>query len=241
MFTAYIDASGTEHDQPVLAVAGFIALTEEWLAFEGVWRERLLRDGFERFHMSEINRTFRGNSMARRRLLEDLALIIEGHVTRKVGCCVVNEGLRQIPIVDKKRWHMNAYSLGGRSCAAQIRLWAEGWGARSLPRMVFEEGDTGHGELIKILSRDGFSAPNFEPKKDRERNGSFVKGTVPLQASDLFAYSVFEPSRRIEESGHIKELPWLLDAFRKVPGEAWHIGLKDMEHLRKSLEEPELL
>jgi len=241
MFEAYLDASGTEHDQPVLAVAGFIGLAEEWLAFERIWRKRLSKDGFECFHMREINRTFKGRGAARRGLLLDLAAIIEGHVTRKVGCCVVNEGIRQMPAVDKKRWHVNAYSLGGRSCAAQIRLWAETKGARSLPRFVFEEGDAGRGELIKILKRDGFQSPTFDPKKDREKNGCVVRGCVPLQASDLFAYAVFEPARKIEAAGDLEELPWLLDAFRKIPGVVRHLGVKDMVHLRSRLEEPELL
>jgi len=106
---------------------------------------------------------------------------------------------------------------------------------------MFEEGDAGHGELTNILTRDGFQAPNFESKKDKEKNGVVVEGAIPLQASDLFAYAVFEPARKIEEEGHIKELPWLLDAFRKIPGEVRHIGVEDMEALRKRLEEPELL
>ncbi len=240
MFAAYLDASGTEHDQPVLAVAGFLALAEEWLAFELVWRERLSRDGLAYFHMREINREYKGDSAGRRRLLEDLARIIGEHVTMKVGCCVVNEGLNQIPDTDRKRWYLNAYSLTGRSCAAQIRIWANGWSARFLPLIVFEEGDTGSGELTKILQRDGFGAPSFVSKTDRKANGASSRGATPLEAADLFAYAVFESCRKIEQESDIQELPWLLDVFRKIPGVVRHIGAKDLDDLLKRLEMPEL-
>ena len=131
-FIAYLDASGTDHDQPVLAVAGFVALAEQWVEFEPPWKRRLEKDGLEFFHMSEVNRKFKGRSDERKQLLQDLAQIVEFHVGVKVGCCVVNEGVAQIPESDRRRWHMNAYSLAGRSCAAQIRLWGKSWGAPPL-------------------------------------------------------------------------------------------------------------
>ncbi len=228
-FVAYLDASGTDHDQPVLVVAGFVALSEQWTEFEVAWNERLRRDGLERFHMKEINGTLKARSVRGRKLLQDLASIIESHVTRKFGCCVVNKALAGIPRSETTAWHINAYSLAGRSCAAQIRAWTKSWGARSVPTIVFETGDRGRDQLVKIFKRDDFETPNFEGKN-----------TVPLQAADLFAYSVFEPTRKIEVSGRLSELPWLHDSFRKVPGEARYIGIEEMEDLRQRLNEPKL-
>jgi hypothetical protein len=51
MFTAYFDGSGSPDDTQVLAVAGFIASTEQWVEFERNWEEVLSRFDAPPLHM----------------------------------------------------------------------------------------------------------------------------------------------------------------------------------------------
>ena len=98
-FTAYFDASGSQDDQPVLAVGGFLACTEAWLEFEQEWEARLTRDGLDYFRTSEFN-SYRGQFKTgwrkdegrRVQLITDLVQIIHG-LGRKFGCVVVNKSL----------------------------------------------------------------------------------------------------------------------------------------------------
>ena len=77
------------------------------------------------------------------------------------------------------------------------------------------------------------------------RHGSVVRVTVrriPLQAADLLAYELFDPTRKIAQDGYIKRIKKTFDALDDgTPGD---LGLTKPEHLkvmRVSLERDEPL
>jgi hypothetical protein len=65
----------------------------------------------------------------------------------------------------RRDFYLTAYTLAGRASAGDVRQWsiAEGMLDTSFA-FVFEDGDTGRGELKKRLEEDGFPV-NFLPKK----------------------------------------------------------------------------
>jgi hypothetical protein len=199
-FICYFDASGTQHDQLALAVAGFMSTAEGWLEFEGEWKARLLQSGLTHFHRKEIDlRKYPG-------LLEDLATITRGHAMRKFGMVVrVSELHRQVPQEEYNQWNLDAYSYAARACAAHVRLWAQKSHLRRVPELVFATGDTGRKQLEIRLRKDGFTAVRFQPAKDEidRKTGTVTPAAVPLQAADLLAYELFDPIRKMEKLGMV--------------------------------------
>jgi hypothetical protein len=232
-FTVYFDASGTEHDQPCLAVAGYLAPAAAWVEFEEPWVRRLKRDGLKYFHAAEIERqiTDRGRLRA---LYEDLIEIIRGHASRQFGCCIVNSSLLEFSQAEREEWNLTAYSVAGQACVHQVRAWCRRERFPSLPEFIFECGDTGKGTLIAVLDEDGgFPTPTFKPKKDTMKGGFLIKGAVPLQAADMLAFELFDPVRKIELDGHLLRIRPSYEALYKIPGTPKGIALKTMQDLRR--------
>ena len=232
-FTAYFDASGTEHDQPCLAVAGYVALAEQWVAFEQQWNARLKADGLELFHAVSVRAELGDDKPRINRLYQDLVQIIADNVLRQFGCVIVNRSLTKWSKQDRDQWNMTAYSVAGRSCAGQMRAWCKWNSMPSLPEMIFECGDTGKGSFIKLLERDGFPSPIFKPKKDIVKKGLLVRAAIPLQAADLLAYECFHPIREMEKTGTLSEKRFAYDGLEQIRGSPKVIYPKNMEDLQK--------
>ena len=68
-----------------------------------------------------------------------------------------------------------------------------------MPEFIFETGDTGRGKLIDMCRDQKYPEPLFKPKRDTidAKTGRLVKGVVPLQAADLYAYDLFYRARDI--------------------------------------------
>lgn len=232
-FTAYFDASGTEHDQPCLAVAGYVALAEQWIEFEKQWLARLQVEGLDCFHSTEVRSRWKYDQPHLDRLYRDLIAIISDNVIRQFGCVMVNRSLKKWSREDRDKWNMTAYSMAGRTCAGQLRSWCRWNSVPILPEMLFECGDTGKGSLIKLLEGDGFPSPTFKPKKDTVKKGLLVKAAVPLQAADLLAYECFYPVREKERTGSFGNRWFAYDALANIRGWPKLIFPNNMEDLQK--------
>ncbi len=57
MFTAYFDASGDNSSRYVVAVCGFVASADAWIAWESEWLERLRISHLDALHMSELEKS----------------------------------------------------------------------------------------------------------------------------------------------------------------------------------------
>jgi hypothetical protein len=241
MFTAYFDASGSFHDQPVLAVAGFVASADGWIDWESAWLKRLKEDGLEYFHRNELSAW---HPNRRKTLIDDLSAIILDHVSCKTGIAVVNEGLHtHLTDAERKQWRINAYSLAGRIAAKEMRAWSSSWGGR-MPEMVFERGDDGSNDLKALMEGDGYASPIFKPKKTsiNRKSGISEEGAIPLKAEDLLAYEVYSRGQTVEVDVHIKRAFMRLpDSLDRVSGACGVVGDNQLEFLRQGLDQRDSL
>jgi len=218
---AYFDCSGHEDDQEFVVVAGFLSSDDEWDRFETLWVDRLKADGVEYFHAVEFahsTKQFDGwrNQEARRRALGcDLMGIIKRHVFRKFGCVVINNTLTENMCEEVKTEHfVNAYSLAGRACVTYLWQWLRQNQWKTVPALIFEDGDKGQDRLRKGMKQDAFPDPNFKPKRDRtKKDGLIEKGMVPLQAADWLAYESFVAMKKENLDR------WARQEFESTPGE----------------------
>jgi len=211
--TLYLDAAGGK-DHGFIVVAGYLSTFEKWVSFATKWNLHLAAYDIPYFHMKEFSQStgaFAGwnhQEDRRRSFLSKAAGIIEKHVERSFGCIVEFDTFERV----NKRYGLNdiagvPYSLAGINCVAKA-------GNALLGRnvaYVFEDGDKGKGELMRIMGQEGYPSPCFGPSRDIQKNGRVVKGIVQLQAADFAAYE-------------------LRKVFKDDPTEAW-----PLEKYRKSL------
>jgi hypothetical protein len=80
------------------------------------------------------------------------------------------------------------------------------------------------------VEESGFAHPIFKPKNDRlDKHGMVVKAAVPLQASDLLAYELFDPVRKIAKDGYIRRIKRTFQELDKIPGP---VGIFMEDHIK---------
>ncbi len=230
---AYFDAAGHEADQKFVVVAGFVATPAMWTDFDRDWKARLAKDDVEFFHAVEFAQStgqfkgWRDEKEKRQALSNDLMEILKRNVSRKFVCAVSVESLRADMSEDiKAAFLINAYSLAGRTCAARLRQWQDREQWKTVPELIFEEGDIGKGMLRDSLVRDGFGEPLFRPKKDTPTaDGLIIPGLTPLQAADWLAYEFFLSVRDQRMNR------WPLNEFLNTHGPMGVYLAKDIQRL----------
>ena len=226
-FTCYFDASGSETDQPCLAVAGFVALADQWLQFESEWNATLSRFHLPYFRVSEINQDprFKNDPALLKALYIDLIQIIKDNVLRQFGCGIFSTTMKLMTDKEREEWKISMYGIAGRACAGQVRIWCTQETIPILPELIFEHGDFGSDSLRLLLVQDGFQEPLFRRKKDFIRADGFLeRGVIPLQAADLLAFECFDPIRKIANDGHLKRLRPSGIALEEIRGEPTYIS-----------------
>ncbi len=169
MLKGAFDAGGSEYDQPVLMVAGFVSSAKDWDEFSALWSKRLGEDHLTHFHAvdfahsrEEFAHGWKENEPRRQKLLADLMELIRSHAYQKFGSIVVNESFQEhVSEEIKRRFVANAYVLAGWGCAADMSLWAKREKITKPFRLVFEDGDIGKGKLVERLLHDGYTAPTL--------------------------------------------------------------------------------
>jgi hypothetical protein len=146
---AAFDAAGKE-DSDCVVVAGFISSNRDWNSFNAPWLDRLKKDGLDYFHMvdfAQSRKQFasgRKDDEERRRLLYgDLLDIIKSHVYRQFASVIEIGTFDTLSNENKKEYSLNAYTLAGRSCAADVRKWQVQERFQPPTGYAFEDGDDG--------------------------------------------------------------------------------------------------
>jgi hypothetical protein len=239
VFTTAFDASGHEEDQLCLVVAGFVSSDKDWAAFDGEWTARLARDGIQYFRMAEFSHSvgqfdsWKGQEERRQNLLRDLLEIISRNVYRKFGNAVVNSTFKgRLGHDVKEKFLLNAYSLAGRTCVADVSEWAKQERIKSPIQHIFEDGDKGKGKLVERMTRDGYPTPDFRRKrKSATSDGITIPAFTPLQAADFFAYELFQVIRKIEGGLPLERFRWPFQQFMAIAGETGIYTVEDLERM----------
>jgi Protein of unknown function (DUF3800) len=209
----YCDAGGGA-DHGFTVVAGYLSTFERWGSFTPKWNDLLARFDVPYFHMkkfSQFKEPFHTEAWkdenTRAQFLSGAASIIANHVEKSFATYVefatfnkVNKDYRLDDAVGVP------YSLAGRTCVAKASLHR---GSTTDATYVFDDGDEGRGELMRVMERDGYPSPIFRPSRDCEKKGRLVSGVIPLQAADFAAYEL----RKVYKDDPLES--WPLERYRK--------------------------
>ncbi len=214
---AYLDASGTAVDTPVLAVAGFVATEEQWDEFERAWAAALADEGVGEVHMKHLVH-WRGefehwdrDEDRRARFVERLTGIMKAHTVRSFGASLAVEDFKAVN---------GAFQLsekfGGPYAATAIMAFGSllGWRDRERPgevvdRFVVERGDAGQGEMYEVLRRIGRTHPS-DPLRPvppvtslakRWTEDGVTRYRFQFQACDFLAWEMAKAHRTALEAG----------------------------------------
>jgi hypothetical protein len=168
MFSAYFDASGTS-DTRVVTVAGFVSRLSKWERFEPAWR-LILQSANPRvtmFHMTDFVTSANGweewksgKSTERAKLIEDLVVCIRKHTNKGFANSIQTAHYRianaEYRIAEELG---NAYAVASMGCLGGLKKWAakNGIDYRKV-LVIFEDGDTGQGEMIAKVRSEGYNA-----------------------------------------------------------------------------------
>jgi len=229
MLTAVFDASGTDHDQEWLVVAGYLSSAREWSQFSRDWLATLYPE--TAFHAAEY-RYRMGSAYESSPLVQGLVGLAQS-LRYKCISIVRISNFSALSEESKERYRLNAYALAARSCMGNLGEWC--WW-RGIPsheiKWVFERGDLGWERLQELLKREGRPLPIFKSKRDRfsKKDGSLLeKAFVPLQAADLLAHEAFRANKYgIEHSPILSDL-------EVVPGRISRWAPEDIAQLDRYL------
>jgi hypothetical protein len=180
-------------------------------------------------NVRQFSKGWKNNEPRRRKLLSDLMEIIWRYAYRRFGCVIENKLLvEKLPKDQRGAYYLDAYSLAGRDCAAQVSKWCKTEKITGPVQFVFEDGDLGKGNLIKRFEADLYPSPAFKYKKDTKTQVELVPAFTPLQAADFLAYEVFVGCKDMDER---KRKPrWGVEEFLKMPG---NLGIYEPENLEE--------
>jgi hypothetical protein len=237
MFSAAFDASGTEHDQEALVVAGFIAPAAVWIDFGKAWRARLAEEGLSDFHMADFMKGYgvysewKNDKARRAALLSDLIGIVQSHASRQFGCAVVIGELHSLTTKSNRdRFLMHAYCLAAIMSITQVQRWCHRERIVSPPEFIFEKGDDKQHEFRLRMQADSEVGPVFRWKKDTmDKRGQLVLGYTPLQAADMLAYECFQATTRYA-SRRPPQPTWMSKQFDRMAGD---VSIWECENLQK--------
>jgi hypothetical protein len=191
MLTGYFDESGTHDDALVTSVAGIIATTEGWMAFDQAWTKVLAHWGLSYFHMKECAHCtgdfeqFRDNEAGRKQLLGLLAIVICQHCEYGCGASVICSDHRQYARDERMG---SPYSTACFGCIVLADQWMTATEQSGPLDLVLENGCKYSSDLLRQLEHHErplgtlrqFGTITLGPKKDSPR----------LQAADFLAYEL---------------------------------------------------
>lgn len=182
--TSYFGASGgAEH--PIVIVAGYLSTVGRWERFDTDWRKVLNRREFNvpYFHMKEFAhsttafRDWKGDERRRRRFINALISVIIRHCKAGFACAIESEVWdRMNTTYPLTELFGCAYALAGRDCVNKTHHWAENIHhyQRNEVRCVFEDGDKGKTDLLRVIGEAHKPLPIFESGDRPPRHSSIT-------------------------------------------------------------------
>ena len=234
--TCYFDAS---YDQPrtVTVVSGWIGGVHAWERFDTDWKILLAKHELPYFHMREFAHSrgafehgWKGEENKRALFLSRAVDIIGTCALQGVACIVDHVAFEKVSKAFPKLVAIagNPYSLAGRDCVAHANTYLKKDQRGLSVSYVFEAGDEGKGELMRLMERDQLPTPIFAPSADTA-NGDI--GLTPLQAADFAAYEVLKNYRSGDEDLPFYKYRRSLIELAKIPGWWGRYSEKDLVDL----------
>jgi hypothetical protein len=238
ILTAYFDDSGTHAGSEAVAVAGYIATTEAWSAFEAEWRRALDDYGLTHFHMADYSNRAKAYAywQETQRLIRfnRLVDIINSHDMGIFGTVIATEPFNRIFSAKAKRHCGGAYGLAAvmnfMEVSKKVSAVNEEHGWDAWVAYVYESGTVGAGQVLKV-----FQANKNNPKQEQEWRLLSLRFEdkrkfVPLQAADILAYELY---RHLPRQLGVDPRPPRMEIMRRlaIPTHKW--GTVDDNELAK--------
>lgn len=218
--TAYFDASYADDQKTITVVSGWVATIEQWESFVVDWRLLLASYHLPYFHMNEFAHSkgpfekWKNLEDMRAQFLGLAAEVIKENVLHGFASVVHQKHFDSVNTAYEFSEHLgNCYSLASRSCIADCNQWLRKE-ERAFPvKYIFDQGDAGASELVRIAQLHGFPIPSFEPSRDMRGR----KGVIPLQAADFAAYELLKATRDVGVDAPLTHYRRSLQALAKIP------------------------
>jgi len=242
-FSAFLDASGVEHQGRVLTVGGFVANYEQWMRFEREWNLVLEEFGVKYFRMAEFAHStgqyseWKGKEDRRRSFLKKLTSVIRIRVRRSFGLALLLDDYNAVNAdfeLSERLGH--PFPLAGVTCVNMIGAWAENASVKTPILFTFEKGDSHRGELIEQLDKHFHLLPNFGTKTQYN----------PLQAADFVAWELRKLAVDYlaikDEPPEVKLIQrWTYEELEKVPNDLRILKQESFEGLCEDFKIPRRL
>ncbi|MGD0854353.1 MAG: DUF3800 domain-containing protein [Dehalococcoidia bacterium] len=223
IFTTYLDESGIHKGSQAVVLAGYAATLDQWISFEGEWKQALKELDVPFFHMTDFaNRQppyCTWDEAQRRTRFARLATIINDHVTCSV--CVIIPSLVYAAAMGKlyKVMPGRAYGL-----AATVLTWntpnalydhdSDPWVAYVLENGACREGEITNAMNIAARNRDMREKIRFESVRSEDK-----RNMVQLQAADILAYLWYRQA--VSQSTTTRRIPFS-NHLNMVKTKCWH-------------------
>jgi hypothetical protein len=225
----YCDASGKENDTPILAVAGFVGRTDEWLKFERGWNAVLEEFQVPYFHMREFTQSigvyekgWKGQESKRIAFIDGLVKALVPRAAYWIGACVGRDDYSKVDADYEFHEYAHPYTLCAKTCVEMTNTWRDRMWPTVSVEYVFECGDPHRGQLMDRVCEETGETPIF-------RN----RDTVPLQAADFAAWELLKIHKQIlvdvdnlfkkcrESFKRLSDIPNKWGHFREEDLRAW--------------------
>jgi hypothetical protein len=221
--TIYADASGSEHDQPAILVAGFFNSVSYWTDFGKEWKIFLKRNNIDRLHMTGPSEPWKDDPVIRERVLSEALEIIERSGAIPFVFLTVSSDFNAYMAERCSEGFKNvdAFVFSGWEFVMQVEAWCKERHL-SMPEFVFEASNKKqHDALREVLLAYGLPEPIFRKKQEDDPE----RTVVALQASDFLAYEILRGWKDLINVGRPTR-PYL-QAFDRISHPTWEMITKD--------------
>jgi len=200
-FTVYFDDSGTHNESSTAVSACFVSKIESWKRFELEWKRASQEEQFGVFHMADFAAGKAQFNLweheRKQRVLIRLCRIIDSCVHSGFAFGVNKRDYDELAPELLQKHHLGRfhYTFVLRSCIGSMGQWRKTYHPTSSLEYVFDQLPKGtgvKGEIMSVMDaamRKSRSEPNplFDGYAFQSR-----AAIVPLQASDILAWTTFQ-------------------------------------------------
>jgi hypothetical protein len=183
-YALYLDDGGHPDNQPFLVVAGYMATTPQWTAFESAWKATLSRFKLEpTFHMTDFMHTSHKYTTLRLdQILGALAATTKKFTLRPFICAVDMAAYKRVNAEFAfEECHGAPYAITARSLATELNLWkSQTLGPGDNLLTFVEEGTKHYGDMEQVFKRDKLPIPT-----------RVLKSVTQVQPADILAWEQF--------------------------------------------------